>query len=167
MINTAFLVMDELDFLWLPILKSRWLNERMYIGKNARYTKFAKDEYNQINWRERAQSHHNISQIWIFLWKQQIEAKANNRKRISIYKSRKYNPQSSNALCDTPDDKSIGLKIPNGLPLIYDIKSKCMKILERGTCKDPLEVYNFGNTEKYLFKPSKKEDVSSNEHVCI
>jgi bisphosphoglycerate-dependent phosphoglycerate mutase len=32
-----------------------------------------------------------------------------------------------------PQDEITGLEIPNGLPLIYDIKSKCVKLLDDGT----------------------------------
>ena len=69
--------------------------------------------------------------------------------------------------CNIPEDEIVGLKISNGLPLIYDIKSKCMKIFDDGTGKYPLEVYNFGKTVNYLLKPFKKEDRSINEHVCM
>jgi bisphosphoglycerate-dependent phosphoglycerate mutase len=31
-------------------------------------------------------------------------------------------------LCEIPEDKIIELEIPNGLPLIFDVKSKCIKV---------------------------------------
>jgi 2,3-bisphosphoglycerate-dependent phosphoglycerate mutase len=36
-------------------------------------------------------------------------------------------------LCDIPQSEITGLEIPNGLPLIYDIRSKCVKLLDDGT----------------------------------
>jgi bisphosphoglycerate-dependent phosphoglycerate mutase len=32
-------------------------------------------------------------------------------------------------LCEIPEEKISELEIPNGLPLIYDVKSKCIKLL--------------------------------------
>ena len=58
-------------------------------------------------------------------------------------------------------------KIPNGLPLIYDIRSKCVKLLDDGTGRDPLEVYNFGSSAKYLFRPCQNEDGSLDEECTI
>ena len=58
-------------------------------------------------------------------------------------------------------------QIPNGLPLIYDIKSKCVKLLDDGTGRDPLEVYNFGTAAKYLFRPCQNEDGSPDEECDI
>ena len=52
-----------------------------------------------------------------------------------------------------PEEKINGLEIPNGLPLIYDMNSKCVKLLDDGTTDDPLEKYNFGASASYLFKP--------------
>jgi 2,3-bisphosphoglycerate-dependent phosphoglycerate mutase len=31
-------------------------------------------------------------------------------------------------LCDIPEEEITGLEIPNGLPLIFDVKSKCVKV---------------------------------------
>jgi hypothetical protein len=59
------------------------------------------------------------------------------------------------------------IQIPNGLPLIYDLKSKCVKLLDDGTGRDPLEVYNFGSAAKYLFRPCQNEDGSADEECVI
>jgi 2,3-bisphosphoglycerate-dependent phosphoglycerate mutase len=69
-------------------------------------------------------------------------------------------------LCEIPEEQITGLEIPNGLPLIFDVKSKCLKLLDDGTGRDPLEVYNFGKAAKYLFRPCKNDDGSPDE-VCI
>ena len=61
-------------------------------------------------------------------------------------------------LCEIPEDKISELEIPNGLPLIYDIKSKCIKLLDDGSGIDPLEAYNFGNAANYLFRPCTNEN---------
>jgi hypothetical protein len=59
-----------------------------------------------------------------------------------------------------------GLEIPNGLPIIYDIKSKCVKLLDDGQ-GSPLERYNFGTAADYLFRPCAKEDGSLDEECEI
>ena len=70
-------------------------------------------------------------------------------------------------LCDIPKSEITGLEIPNGLPLIYDIRSKCVKLLDDGTGRDPLEVYNFGSSAKYLFRPCLNEDGTADEDCTI
>jgi bisphosphoglycerate-dependent phosphoglycerate mutase len=35
-------------------------------------------------------------------------------------------------LCDIPKEVITGLEIPNGLPLIFDVKSKCVKVNKTG-----------------------------------
>ena len=37
--------------------------------------------------------------------------------------------------------------------MIYDVKSKCIKLLDDGSGRDPLEEYNFGSAANYLFRP--------------
>lgn len=91
-------------------------------------------------------------------------------------------------LCEIPESEISGLEIPNGLPLIFDFKSKCVKLvrkiriqfhthpedwltllclsiaqLDDGTGRDPLEVYNFGKAASYLFRPCTNEDGSLDE----
>lgn len=70
-------------------------------------------------------------------------------------------------LCDIPEDKVTELEIPNGLPIIFDLKSKCVKLLDDGTGRDPLEVYNFGKAASYLFRPCANEDGSPDEECDI
>ncbi len=66
-------------------------------------------------------------------------------------------------LCDIPEDKIAGLEIPNGLPLIFDMNSKCIKLLDDGSGEDPLEKYNFGSSAGYLFRPCKNPDGSDDD----
>jgi bisphosphoglycerate-dependent phosphoglycerate mutase family 1 len=70
-------------------------------------------------------------------------------------------------LCDIPESEITGLEIPNGLPLIYDVRSKCVKLLDDGTGRDPLETYNFGDAAKYLFRPCQNEDGMIDEECTI
>ena len=67
-------------------------------------------------------------------------------------------------LMDIPEEKIAKLEIPNGLPLIYDVKSRCIKLLDDGSTEDPLSKHNFGESADYLFRPClidyDDEDVS-------
>ena len=42
-----------------------------------------------------------------------------------------------------------------------------MKLLDDGTGRDPLEVHNFGDAAKYLFRPCQNEDGSIDEECTI
>ena len=63
-------------------------------------------------------------------------------------------------LCDIPEEKIVELEIPNGLPLVYDFKSKTVKLLDDGSGVNPLERDNFGNAGPYLFRQCQNEDGS-------
>lgn len=66
-------------------------------------------------------------------------------------------------LCEIPVDQISGLEIPNGPPIIFDLNSKCAKLLDDGTGRDPLEVHNFGSSASYLFRPCTNPDGSDYE----
>lgn len=51
--------------------------------------------------------------------------------------------------------------------IIFDIKSKCVKLLDDGSGIDPLEKHNFGKAASYLFKPCENEDGSPDEECLI
>ena len=51
--------------------------------------------------------------------------------------------------------------------MIYDIKSKCLKLLDDGSGRDPLDVYNFGTAAKFLFRPCQNEDGTADEECVI
>lgn len=70
-------------------------------------------------------------------------------------------------LCEIPEDKISELEIPNGLPIIYDLKSKCVKLLDEGDGSDPLEKHNFGKAASYLFRPCQNEDGSLDEECQL
>lgn len=70
-------------------------------------------------------------------------------------------------LLEIPEDKISGLEIPNGLPLIFDMNSKCIKLLDDGSGEDPLVKYNFGASASYLFRPCTLPDGSIAEECDI
>ena len=53
------------------------------------------------------------------------------------------------------------------MPLIYDMNSKCIKLLDDGSGEDPLEKYNFGSSASYLFKPCTNPDGSIEDSCDI
>lgn len=67
-------------------------------------------------------------------------------------------------LCDIPQEMISQLNIPNGVPMIYDVKSKCLKLLDDGTGEDPLEKHNFGPAAPYLFREREPEEVT--DELC-
>lgn len=48
--------------------------------------------------------------------------------------------------------------LPNGLPLVYNVKRKCITLLDDGSGKDPMEVHDFGPAAQYLFRPCELDD---------
>jgi len=61
-------------------------------------------------------------------------------------------------LCQIPEEHMTELHIPNGVPLIYDVKHKCISLLDDETGKDPMELYNFGSAAQYLFRPCELDE---------
>jgi hypothetical protein len=41
---------------------------------------------------------------------------------------------------------------------VYNVKRKCITLLEDGSGKDPLEVHDFGPAAQYLFRPCELDD---------
>lgn len=52
-------------------------------------------------------------------------------------------------------------------PFLLSFKSKCVKLLDDGTGRDPLEVHNFGKATSYLFRPCVNEDGSPDEECTV
>lgn len=55
-------------------------------------------------------------------------------------------------LCDIPAELISQLNIPNGVPLIYDMKSRTVKLLDDGSGVRTADKYDFGPAADYLFK---------------
>jgi len=61
-------------------------------------------------------------------------------------------------LCEIPEEAMNQLHLPNGLPLVYNVKRKCITLLDEGTGEDPMEVHDFGPAAQYLFRPCELDD---------
>lgn len=224
-LETALYVMDEMDSLWLPFIKTWRLNERMYgeltglskqmvkqrhgekqfkawrrgfnvrpppvssfsqhyPGNDLRYQKYLKDR--RISVREsmirsiekgkiviqrklpKTESLKDCMDRTIPYFKERIAKEAVDQgKRVLISSSENAIRGLLMHLCEIPEEEITDLEIPNGLPLIFDVKSKCLKLLDDGTGRDPLEVYNFGKAAKYLFRPCQNEDGSPDEECMV
>mmetsp|Transcript_172 Transcript_172/g.444 ORF Transcript_172/g.444 Transcript_172/m.444 type:complete len:116 (+) Transcript_172:1993-2340(+) len=90
-------------------------------------------------------------------------------------------------LCDIPEEAMNQLHLPNGLPLVssmfvlnlspravprrakfnhahivllqvYNVKRKCITLLDDGSGRDPMEVHDFGPAAQHLFRPCELDD---------
>lgn len=68
-------------------------------------------------------------------------------------------------LCAVPEDRVNEVEIPTGLPLIYDLDQRCLRLLDDGKYDaDPdvaLARWNFGTAKDLLFRPCAPEDLST------
>ena len=216
-IETAWLVLNELDLLWLPIIKSWRLNERMYgaltgmskkmigqqygedqlkkwrrgfthrppkissfsveyPGNDERYVKYVNDiRYSVFESLIRSISHGRIELHRKFpkteslkdcmsrtipffrdeIWKNSVM----NNKNVLIASSENAIRGILMHLCSIPPERINEIEIPNGLPLIYSQKSKCIKLLDDGI-GNHFDRYNFGKGKDLLFKPCDQTDDS-------
>jgi len=210
-IETAWLVLVELDAMWLPIHKSWRLNERMYgalTGLSKKMTRTLYGEQQFKKWRRSyntkpppvssfsqhypgndARYVENVLDVRISAKESLIRSL--ERGRVSIHRKLPRTESlkdcmdrtipyfvnniqenaigkgksvliasSENAirgllmhLLDIPNEKIVDIEIPTGLPLIYDLRYKCLKLLE-GDFDD----YNFGNAAELLFTPCEIPD---------
>mmetsp|Transcript_2822 Transcript_2822/g.3749 ORF Transcript_2822/g.3749 Transcript_2822/m.3749 type:complete len:928 (+) Transcript_2822:263-3046(+) len=223
-IETAWLVMEEMDCTWLPIIKTWRLNERMYGALTGKSKAMVEQKYgakqfkawrrgytvrppkvssfsvdypgNDIRYKHLSDIRISISETimrsfdsgnvslyrklpkaeslkdcmdrTIPYYTQQIAPQAiNHGKRVLISSSENAIRGLLMTLCDIPEEKISELEIPNGIPIIYDLKSRCIKLLDDGSGEDPLEMYNFGNAASYLFRPCVNEDGEEEEECDI
>jgi 2,3-bisphosphoglycerate-dependent phosphoglycerate mutase len=64
-------------------------------------------------------------------------------------------------LCDIPESAMNQLHLPNGLPLVYNVRGKCISLLEEGDEGDgdgPAPAHDFGPAAQYLFRPCQIDD---------
>jgi len=61
-------------------------------------------------------------------------------------------------LCGIPEEAMNKLHLPNGVPLVYNVRGKCITLLDDGSGEDPMKKYDFGPAAEYLFKPCELDD---------
>lgn len=216
-IETAWIVLNELDSLWLPIMKSWRLNERMYgaltrlskkmiaatygeeryrkwrrgfnerpppvssfsnvyPGNDDRYMKYIKDvRYSFFESIVRSLSHGRfelhrkfpkteslkdcMSRTIPFFTNVIVPESIDKGKNVLIASSENAIRGLLMHLCEIPMDRIHEVEIPTGLPLIYDVKRKCIRLLEDDS--DPefrLSKYDFGTSPELLFRRCDTND---------
>lgn len=230
-IETAWTILDELDALWLPVIKSWRLNERMYgaltgmskkgiaerygdkqlkawrrgydiqpppvnsfsinyPGNDDRYFKYVSDlRYSFVETVMRSLAKGKIelhrkfpkteslrdcmTRTIPFYTNVIVPDAVASGKRVLIASSENAIRGLLMHLCDIPRDRIHEIDIPNGLPLVFNLKTKCVQILDDG-CEseedylNPLRRYSFGESPELLFKPCDfTEDGSDNKECFI
>lgn len=228
-IETAWEILTELDCLWLPMIKSWRLNERMYGALTAMSKKGIAEKYGEFQmkaWRRgysvRPPPVDSFSSLYpgndnrysqyvsdLPISKLETVVRSISKRKFEIHRKfpkteslrdcmkrtipyykdvivpnsikkgkRVLIASSENAirgllmhLCDIPEHRIHEIDIPNGVPLIYNIKKRCIQLLDDGLhtdddIHDPLRRYNFGASPELLFKPCDLDD-ESNIDTCI
>jgi hypothetical protein len=72
-------------------------------------------------------------------------------------------------LCGIPEEAMNQLHIPNGVPLVYNVKEKCITLLEDKEADEQVTIEDFGPAAKYLFQPCELDDdfFQKMEHVSV
>lgn len=210
-IQTAWFVLEEMDQLWLPMIKSWRLNERHYgdlTGKSKKMAANIHGEAQLKKWRKGYKVRPPPVSSYSFNYpgndKRRIKYVKDIRisftetfcrsiedRKLSIHRkfpkceslfdcmnrsipfyTERIVPEAvakgkrvlitshENAirgilmhLCEIPEECMNDLHLPNGVPLVYNVKRKCISLLDDGTGEDPLEKYDFGSAAQYLFRP--------------
>lgn len=209
-IETAWLIMEQLDTQWLPIVKSWRLNERHYgaltgkskkmigniygqeqlkkwrrgfdiapppsssysfhyPGNDYRRTKYVKDL--RISFTEtftrsleakklvihrkfpKSESLKMCMERTIPFYTQKIVPEAVDQgKRVLITSHENAIRGILMHLCEIPVEHMNELHIPNGLPLVYNVRRRCISLLDDES-GNPVDPSIFGSAAQYLFRP--------------
>jgi 2,3-bisphosphoglycerate-dependent phosphoglycerate mutase len=218
-IQTAYFALEELDQLYLPLVKSWRLNERHYgdlTGKSKKMIANIHGEEQLKRWRKGYKVRPPPVSSYSFNYPGNDKRRAKYVKDLPIsitetfcrsfedrkltihrkfpkceslfdcmnrsipFYTQKIVPEAvaqgkrvlitshENAirgilmhLCDIPEDCMNDLHLPNGVPLVYNVKRRCISLLDEGSNEDPVEKYDFGSAAKYLFRACEIEDDSS------
>jgi len=146
-----------------------------YPGNDYRRTKYVKDlrislteTINRSLEAKRLQVHRKFPKtesLWdcmqrsIPFYTQRIVPEAVNKgKRVLITSHENAIRGILMHLCDIPEEAMNQLHLPNGLPLVYNVKRKCITLLDDGSGRDPTEVHDFGPAAQHLFRPCELDD---------
>lgn len=152
-----------------------------YPGNDERRTKHIRDV--RISWSEtiarslerrklvihrkfpKAESLHDCMQRSIPFYKQRILKEAvEKNKRVLIASHENAIRGILMELCGIPEEAMQQLHLPNGVPLVYNVRGKCITLLEddleyeEGLTFHKTTVKDFGPAAKYLFRPCELDD---------
>ncbi|KAH8045765.1 hypothetical protein JL722_14038 [Aureococcus anophagefferens] len=177
-IETAWITLSELDSLWIPIVKTWRLNERMYGALTGLSKKMIAQLHGEDQFREWRRSYRLVMARKV----PHTESLKDCMDRTIPYFEEVIGPSlenrtvliasSENAirgllmkLCAVPEDRVNEVEIPTGLPLIYDLDQRCLRLLDDGKYDaDPdlaLARWNFGTAKDLLFRPCAPEDLKT------
>ena len=146
-----------------------------YPGNDYKRTKYVRDlrislsETINRSWEARkfqlhrkfpkTESLHNCMQRSIPFYTQRIVPEAVDKgKRVLITSHENAIRGILMHLCEIPEEAMNQLHLPNGLPLVYNVKRKCITLLDDGSGQDPMEVHDFGPAAQYLFRPCELDE---------
>lgn len=117
----------------LPISLSETINRSIEARKFQIHRQFPK-----------AESLHNCMQRSIPFYTQRIVPEAVNKgKRVLVTSHENAIRGILMHLCEIPEEAMSQLHLPNGLPLVYNVKRKCITLLDDGSGEDPSKSCNF------------------------
>mmetsp|Transcript_23280 Transcript_23280/g.70005 ORF Transcript_23280/g.70005 Transcript_23280/m.70005 type:complete len:170 (-) Transcript_23280:59-568(-) len=61
-------------------------------------------------------------------------------------------------LCDVPRELISDIEIPTGVPLVYDLQSRCVHLFDDGVLPKPRDRYNFGLAADAIFRPCNDDE---------
>lgn len=146
-----------------------------YPGNDYKRTKYVRDlrislsETINRSWEARklqihrkfpkTESLHTCMQRSIPYYTQRIVPEAVNKgKRVLITSHENAIRGILMHLCEIPEEAMNQLHLPNGLPLVYNVKRKCITLLDDGSGVDPMTKHDFGPAAQYLFRPCELDD---------
>lgn len=215
-IQTAWFILEEMDMLWLPMIKSWRLNERHYgalTGLSKKMVENIHGERQLKNWRRgyttrppaissyspnypgndrrrvkyvkdlrislveticrsiedrklslhrkfpKCESLKDCMDRSIPFYTQKIVPEAVSKgKRVLISSHENAIRGILMHLCEIPEEHMNDLHLPNGIPLVYSVKRKCITLLDDGSEENLLEKYDFGSAAQFLFRPCEIEE---------
>ena len=151
-IRTLWIILDEMDLMWIPVIKTWRLNERHYgalQGKNKKHIIEQYGEEQVKKWRRdfitkppeireqtlhpkiyknltppRGESLKDTQQRLLPFWKQTIQPMVQEKKSILISAHGNSLRALMKYLENIPDDEISSLDIPTGQPIIYSLNLK-------------------------------------------
>jgi 2,3-bisphosphoglycerate-dependent phosphoglycerate mutase len=178
-IRTLWIVLDKLDLMWIPVVRSWRLNERHYgalqgLNKAEMAKKFGEEQvhiwrrsydirppeldknderypgkdprYKDLTEKELPQTECLKDTVERFLpyWKETISPSIKSGKKIIIAAHGNSLRALVKYLDNVPDDEIVGLNIPTGVPLVYELDERLK----------PVKHYYLGNPEEIAKKTS-------------
>lgn len=178
-IRTLWIVLDKLDLMWIPVVRSWRLNERHYgalqgLNKAEMAKKFGEEQvhiwrrsydirppeldknderypgkdprYKDLTEKELPQTECLKDTVERFLpyWKETISPSIKSGKKIIIAAHGNSLRALVKYLDNVPDDEIVGLNIPTGVPLVYELDEELK----------PVKHYYLGNPEEIAKKTS-------------